>query len=84
MLINLLINLILIIFASLFQILPEVRLPTFIADPLEFMMGIYVSLMDTIPYLRVTMAIFLLLVAFEIALLVAKFFLGHRLPTNHN
>jgi len=91
MILNLLINFILLIFSSLFIFLPEVHLSDipYIGAPLvsglTYMVGIWNSFMITFPYAVIGWQVFLwVIVPFEILLLVAKFFLGHRLPAHTN
>lgn len=80
MLINLLINVILIAFSYIFQILPTVHLPSFMSDPLAFAVGAYNSFTVTLPYAKVVFTVMLYLLTFEFSMLVAKFILGSRLP----
>jgi len=91
MIITLLINLIFIIFASIFTLLPEVTIAdipyigSFIQSTLLTMVKMWNAFIVTFPYADVPWKIFLFVVLpFEILMLIAKFFLGHRLPTNQS
>jgi len=91
MIINLLINLILLIFGSLFVFLPEVSLSSIpfigpeIVSILGTVMGIWNAFMTTFPYAETGFYIFLwVILPFEILMIIAKFFLGHRTPANLN
>jgi len=90
MIINLLINLILLIFGSLFVFLPQVSLSSipYIGDDLVSILTNVVltwnAFMATFPYAQTGWHILLYVIfPFEILLLVSKFFLGHRTPSNH-
>jgi len=90
MIINLLINLVLLIFGSLFVFLPEVTISSipFIGDEVRAVLvtaiGYYNGFIDTFPYAETAFTIFLyVIIPFEVLLLVSKFFLGHRTPQNN-
>lgn len=90
MIINLLINLILLIFGSLFVFLPVVTLENvpYIGEALRGiiidMVGVWKAVLTTFPYAQVAWDVFLyVIMPFEILLLVSKFFLGHRSPHQH-
>jgi len=90
MIITLLINLLLLIFASLFTLLPEVTIADipfageFIRSTLVTAIGIWNGFLETFPYAETAWNMFLyVILPFEILMLIAKFFLGHRLPTNN-
>lgn len=87
MIITLLINLVILIFGSIFVFLPVVTIADipimgeFISESLTFMVQVWNSFLETVPYLTFTWSIFLyILLPFEILLLIGKFFLGHRMP----
>lgn len=89
MIINLLINLILLVFGSLFVFLPEVYLSDIpligneLVSALTTMITTWNSFLVTFPYAEVVWDVILfVIIPFEILLLVARFFLGQRLPTN--
>jgi len=46
--------------------------------------GYFRGFMETFPYAYALWSVFLALIAFELLLIGLKFFLGSRLPTNHN
>ena len=86
MIFNLLINFVLLIFGSLFVFLPEVTLAQIpyigdlLIDTLNWAVGLWNSLVLTIPYLDYPMKVFLIVVIpFEVLLITAKFFLGNRM-----
>lgn len=89
MIINLLINFILLVFGSLWVFLPVVKLSDipliggFFVEYFTIMVNVWHSFMNFFPYAEMgwNMLIYVIL-PFEILLLTAKFFLGHRLPTN--
>lgn len=90
MIINLLINLFLLIFGSLFVFLPEVTISSipfigsYISDALVLMVVYWNSFVDVFPYAEIVFHTFLtIILPFELLLIVAKFFLGHRVPVNH-
>lgn len=91
MIINLLINLILLIFGAIFLILPEVSIADipyvgfYIDDYLTFAVTTWNGFLDTFPYAQTAWHMFLVIILpFEILMLIAKFFLGHRTPQNIN
>lgn len=91
MIINLLINFILLIFGTLFVFLPVVSLASiplvgsFISSGLISVVKLWNTFLDTFPYAVLPWHIFIyVILPFELLLLVARFFLGHRLPVNNN
>jgi len=90
MIINLLLNLVILVFGFLFSILPVVTLADipyagqFISDLLIIMIHVWNAFLETFPYAQDAWYLFLLVVLpFEILMLVAKFFLGSRAPGGH-
>jgi len=90
MIINLLINLILLIFGSIFVFLPEVTLASIpvagslIETILTSMVTAWNAFLVLFPYGRIAWNVFLaIIIPFEITMLIAKFFLGSRTPS-HN
>jgi len=90
MIINLIINLILLVFGSLFVFFPVVHLSDLpfgeqIVSVLTQIMGIWNAFVSTFPYAEIGFQVFLyVIIPFEILLIIAKFFLGSRLPANHS
>ena len=85
MIITLLINLIIMIFGVLFVFLPVVHLPDVANSALITMTSIWNTFLETLPYAQLPWHLFLyVILPFELLLLVAKFFLGHRLPAHLN
>jgi len=91
MIINLLINLILLIFGSLFVFLPEVTISSipvigeYTVAILNVMVLTWNAFVDTFPYAGTAWRVFLtIILPFEITLLIAKFFLHNRVPANLN
>lgn len=67
---------------SILVILPTVILPSFVISLLTTAVGTYNSFLDIFPYATLPTAIFLnIILPFEISLLIAKFFLGSRVPS---
>jgi hypothetical protein len=91
MIINMLINLVLLIFGALFSFLPKVTLASlpyvgsYISSSLIFIVGLWNGVLTTFPYAVVGWHVFLwIILPFEGLMLVAKFFLGHRVPAHLN
>jgi len=91
MIINLLINLVLLIFGAIFVFLPEVTIASipFIGEQLSSILQTVAltwnAFMVTFPYAQTGWQIFLTVVLpFEVLMLIAKFFFGHRLPAHTN
>jgi len=89
MIFNLLINLVLLVFGSLFVFLPEVSIASLpyigpsISSFLYQAMGIWNAFMVTFPYAQIGWQVFLyVILPFEVLMLVGKFFLGSRMPHN--
>jgi len=90
MIINLLINTVLLIFGSIFVFLPEVSIATlpYIGEPARAVLVSAVTMwntfMVTFPYAQTPYDIFVyVIIPFEALILLARFFLGNRLPVNH-
>lgn len=91
MIVTILIQTIVFILSGIFAILPTVSLTEipvigeFVASSLTSMVLIWNAFLITFPYAQTTWDIFLFVILpFEGIMLIAKFFLGHRLPTNTN
>lgn len=89
MIISLLINFIAVIFGTLFSLLPLVSISSIPVVGVDMAAMVLVAasyfnaFMDTFPYAQpVWWSFITIIVPLEILLLVAKFFLGNRLPTN--
>lgn len=89
MIVNLLINLVLLIFGTLFIFFPVVTIASipYIGVPVSSLLTSMVltwnAFMVTFPYAQTAWHIFLVVILpFEILMLLGKFFLGHRLPVN--
>lgn len=90
MIFNLLLNLILLVFGSLFVFFPVVAIAdipyvgSFLSSTLIQMIQVWNAFLITFPYAVTGWHIFLwVILPFEVLLLVMKFFLGHHVPT-HN
>jgi len=90
MIVSLLINLVILVFGSLFVFLPQASIATipFIGpqayDILVSAMRVWNTFAETVPYVVFPWKVLILaILPFEALLLVGKFFLGHRLPANH-
>jgi len=92
MIIILLLNLLLLVFGTIFSILPVVTIssipligPT-VSTFLFTMVGVWNAFMLTFPYARIGWEVFLyVILPFEALMLIGKFFLGSRMPShNHN
>jgi len=88
MIIILLLNLLLLIFGTIFSFLPVVTISSIpyigpgIVSMLDFAVQIWNGFIDTFPYADYAWHIFLLVILpFEALMLVAKFFLGARKST---
>ena len=85
MIVTLLINLVIMIFGVLFVFLPIVHLPDVVNSTLISATQIWNTFLETLPYARLPWHLFLyVILPFELLLLLAKFFLGHRLPAHLN
>jgi len=91
MIINLFINLVLLIFGSLFVFLPEVSISSipYIGVPfynlLVSLVSMWNAFISTFPYAGIAWNVLLFVILpFEVLMLLGKFFLGHRMPSNHN
>jgi len=87
MIINLLINLVLLIFGSLFVFFPEVDISSipYIGDTVRGYLvqavQVWNAFISTFPYAGIAWQVFLyVILPFEIVMLVLKFFLGSRAP----
>jgi len=90
MIINFLINLILLVFGSIFVFFPQVFLNDipligdFIVSTLELMVSYWNSFLVTFPYAQIAWQVFLyVIIPFEFLMLLGKFFLGSRMPSHH-
>jgi len=90
MIIILLLNLLLLVFGTIFSILPSVSIATIpvigpsVSSFLYEAMGVWNAFMVTFPYAQITWDVFLyVILPFELLMLVGKFFLGHRMPSNN-
>lgn len=89
MIFNFLIYLVLLVLGSIFSLLPVVTLssipvigPTF-SSVLLRMTQIWNSTIETVPYLGISWQVFLyVIIPFELIMLLSKFLLGHRSPSN--
>jgi len=86
---NFIIKAIVLFVSVVFYWLPEVTiedlpyLGSSVSDLLITMIRYWNSAVETVPYLQLGMDIFIyIIIPFELLLLVAKFFLGHHVPTN--
>jgi len=91
MIINLLFNAILLLFGLLFSILPTVTLadiPFFgpeISSNLTIAVQIWNGFLESFAYARSAYWILIIvIIPFELLMLLARFFLGHRTPVNTN
>jgi len=89
MIFNLITNFVLLIFGMIFVFFPIVSISTIPVvgpaayDTLSYIMGKWNAVMDTLPYLHEVWTVFILvIIPFEIALMVGKFFLGSRMPAD--
>jgi len=89
MIITFILNIILIVFAGLFNFIPAVTISSipvigsFLSNLLITMVGIFNGFMETFPYAVIVWHMFLwVILPFEILLIVVKFFLGSRVPAN--
>jgi len=80
-----LISFVLNLLSAIFSVFGEVHLPQFVYSTLALAMGYYNSAMQTLPFLELPFHMFLwVILPFELLLLVAKLFLGQRLPAHLN
>ena len=84
MILQLIITVIIGIFSVIFGWFPEItELPYGIDSVMVTAVSYFHGAMETLPYLTVVWDSFLIVLGIELALLVGKLFLGHRLPA-HN
>jgi len=90
MIINFIISSILDFFTGIFSFLPEVSLSDIpvigssVSSTLSLMVTKYNALIETFPYAQTGFLIMVyVILPFEILMLVAKFFLGSRVPNNN-
>ena len=90
MIINLLINFILLVFGSLFVFLPVVHLTdipligSFFVEYMGIMVHIWNSFMNFFPFAQMGWnMVMYVIIPFELLMLIAKFFLGSRVPNNN-
>lgn len=68
---------------SIASILPSAILPSYALSLLATAIGTYNSFLDIFPFATLPTQLFLgVVLPFELALLIGKFFLGSRLPSN--
>lgn len=90
MIIDALLFVIVTIISSVFYLLPTVTLSSIpvigdtITEILTTIVTTWNSFEATFPYATTAWHIFLMLITFEISMLIAKFFLGNRIPANTN
>jgi len=87
---NIIIKFIFIVIEGLFSLFPVVsfsQIPTvgpFIVANFTRAVNLFNGFLSTFPYAQLPWTIFKILLAFEILLLIGKFFLGHRNPVATN
>lgn len=91
MITSIFINFILLIFGAIFYLFPKVTLSDipligeYVSSSLIYMVSIWNSFLDTIPYLQLPYHLLLYyILPFEILLIILKFILGSRVPINNN
>jgi len=91
MIFNLLIYLVLLVVTAVFSILPVVTLASIpiigssLQSILLTMVRTYNAFIDTFPYAETAFQLLIyVIIPFELLMLLGKFLLGHRLPSNHN
>lgn len=89
MIFNLVLSGVYLLLEAIFGLLPVVSLASIpyigvsLRGDVVWMVGVWNSFMQTFPYAQIAWQVFLyVVVPFELLLLVAKFFLGHRLPAH--
>lgn len=89
MITDVIIGILVSLLGAIFYFLPVVYISTIpyvgqgISDTMLTMVGIWNAFLVTFPYAQVVWNTFLLvIVPFELLLLIAKFFFGHRLPAH--
>lgn len=70
--------------SGIFFLLPKVAMPEGVINALTNMVQYYNSFLDIFPFAVLPTQLFFVIIAFEIALVVGKFFFGNRLPVNFN
>jgi len=90
MIINLLFNLLILVFGWVFSVLPIVTVSSipligeFVSTYLGVAMRAWNTFMETLPYARIGWDVFVtVILPFEGLLLLSKFILGSRMPANH-
>jgi len=84
MLITLFLKILVYCIAGIFFWLPDVSMPQGVINAFGSMVGYYNSFLAIFPPAQLPTTIFLtIILPFETAMLVAKFFLGARLPASH-
>jgi len=83
MIIQLLITIVIGMFSVIFGWFPEITtLPYGIDELMVTAVQYFHGAMETLPYLEVVWNSFLIVLGFELAMLILKFILGHRVPSN--
>jgi len=89
MITSILINFIMLIVGAIFSLFPTVTVASipfvgqYINTALVFMVTTWNSFLDIFPYAQLPWHLVLtVIIPMEVSLLLLKFFLGHRLPTN--
>lgn len=84
-------NLILLIVTGIFYFLPVVTMTdiplvgSYVSSTLASLIQTWNAFLITFPYAQTAWDIFLyVIIPFELIMLAGRFFLGHRLPVNHN
>lgn len=91
MITNLFITFVLIILTSIFSLLPVVNIASLpligpvLSSSLSQAVSVWNAFLVTFPYASIAWQVFLyVILPFELLMLIAKFFLGHRLPAHTN
>lgn len=84
MIIYLFLSILITILNSLFSLFPDVALPDGVHNVLSLAVGYWNGFLTIFPFAVLPWHLFLyVVIPFEIALLVLKFFLGSRVPSHH-
>jgi len=91
MIIVMLVSLLISLVSVIFVFLPVVTIATLpyvgpaISSTLVTVVGVWNAFLDTFPYAQIVWHVFLFIILpFEILMIVAKFFLGSRVPSNES
>lgn len=83
MIITLILQVLVYMISGIFWLLPTVSLPVGVVSAMTNMVQYYNSFLDIFPFAVLPTQIFLwIILPFEIGLLIAKFFLGSRIPAH--